>query len=606
MATNQDDDTDLLEQHAAAPVQPTVAGAPMVPGVVAPGNPMFPELEVRHKDGPDITSTTSKPALAPEQIDALKGHKDLLEGAKKIADETMEQSQATHYLEQLAREKVAAETARQEQAYLGVDDKALANIDAHAAHLRDAVQRYESMPLPSLFGDKTTGRQALMGLGLALGALGSAASAQANARLGGGGQAPDTVGEIIKNDLDRQRQNIKEMSDRVAMAKAGVDDAIQARKLLLADVDARGATAFKRIAAIAKANLGSQGLAQDAIDNHQAYLDAQKNYQESVDRTVAGLTQTHTTSAQQEADTTTTRSGQDKAPKDSLASLRRERIAANIEEYNKAAEELKKLGPDVITPEVLDRVQRNETALHAADQAHGITGVVGVVAGRAAEFVPKGKYDGLTDDQARAMQAIDTMLQHGSEMQPSTGVEVSEQWKGTNRPKPGTSQDVVNERLKHLIQAGQDYRAIIDPNRIGSRADAAAAGEPAPSFLAKPGAVSGNSVRNLTPSAVPQAVNPDDPNAANASRPLEEDAGAEELPPATKATPTTKTFQGKAGNHAPATMQPMKAPAASATPDIPRTLTPAKIKFIEQAKKEHFMPPPNVLKELGLTQEDFD
>lgn len=249
----------------------------------------LPEKTTVHHDGPDksSTSTLTAPQLSPIQVETAKNRDKITQGEKAIADKEYQAGVA------MDAAKAAAD-ADKATATENALTQSQGDIDQWTQRLRTARERYDAVPLPSLFGDKSTGGKVLMGLGLALGALGSAASAQANARLGGNGTAPDTVGEIIKADLDRQRQNIQLLSDREAMAKAGLNDAYAARKLLLADVDLRGSLAYQKVANLVKTRLSAQGLGPREIEKNQAYLDADKGAQEQQEKVVAGLTQTKT------------------------------------------------------------------------------------------------------------------------------------------------------------------------------------------------------------------------------------------------------------------------------------------------------------------------
>lgn len=153
--------------------------------------------------------------------------------------------------------------------------------------------------------------------------------------------------------------------------------------------------------------------------------------------------------------------------------LRRERVAANIHEFNVNAG---KLNDNVITPDVLQKVQNNETRIASASKTGGLV----EVGGRFLGLVPKSKFDGLTDAQVTAMRAMEATLQHGSEMQPTTGAEVSHQWKDTYRPKPGMSQEEINASIRSIKEMGPSFRKIIDPTDIGARANSQENTPPAP------------------------------------------------------------------------------------------------------------------------------
>lgn len=150
------------------------------------------------------------------------------------------------------------------------------------------------------------------------------------------------------------------------------------------------------------------------------------------------------------------------------AALRKERIAANIHDMG---EGLKAIPPGVITPEVLDRVQKNRAELHATSHPDSMIGAMGNNLGRSVGVVAKSEFDGLTPQQTAAMRGLQRALQHGSEMQPAQGAEVKRGYMDTYEPKPGTDQSSIDNALAAMRQQHDDYKAIIDDKNIGGRAD---------------------------------------------------------------------------------------------------------------------------------------
>lgn len=372
-------------------------------------------------------------------------------------------------------------------------DQLAPEIARRMAQSKKDVEEFRAMPAPALFADRSTAGNIALAIGLAAATFSDAMAARAAALLGQA-KGPSTVTAIINMDLDRQREKLKRASDKMAQSGKNVDEIRAYEDRLDKRIDAKRVIALERAQATLLMTLKGKGMdlaqaqgTKDALELQAAIDNAKANLvQGLVKKTNADEIVTTDKGAQVK---TINRSPTQK-PETGMASLRRDRIAANIHEYQKAAEDLP---PGVITPEVLDIVQRNEAALHASNEAKGATGAVGVIAGRELGVIPKSRYDGLTPEQVRAVQDMDTMLQHGSEMQPSTGVEVSAAWKGVNIPKAGTTQADIDSRIEHLKAAGKDYKAIIDPNNIGDRANApapaAAPAHRAPAKAAPPPAV---------------------------------------------------------------------------------------------------------------------
>lgn len=270
----------------------------------------FPAVTKRHQESPDITvgEDKSTPVLSPMQVDTLGAREALTEQkikqneeAKKYADEV-----AKIQLDNAKREADAL--AKQEADRLAAQQSAQKDIDQWTGRLREAREKYEAAPPPALFADGDTWTNVLKGLALGLGAIATGGAAEANARLGGTGTGPNYVKDIINMDLARQREKIQKLSDSVVMAKTGLTEAKDARALMLAEVDARGALAFKRVGAITRANLAAQGLKQPEIDMHAANLGAkeeEQKYKENVAAMTLQKVDKHFTK-QTEGDVTTT------------------------------------------------------------------------------------------------------------------------------------------------------------------------------------------------------------------------------------------------------------------------------------------------------------
>lgn len=173
------------------------------------------------------------------------------------------------------------------------DEQVSQSISTWQNRLEGAYNAAKTQPAPSLFADGSTGHNLIRAAGLALAGLGDTISAGAAARYGG--QRTNSVGEIIESDLQRQREKIAKLKDDVVMARTGVKDAEDARKLMLSEVDAKGAGFLSRLEAMTKARMsalkaGDQG--QIAAQNLLA--DIQTKKLEFQQRSLAPLTEKHT------------------------------------------------------------------------------------------------------------------------------------------------------------------------------------------------------------------------------------------------------------------------------------------------------------------------
>ena len=256
----------------------------------------FPATETHHQIGPDTTVT--KPTYQVDPLDALKSRQDITDDEKRLADEQAKRQAA---LDEAAN-KAAEE---QERARLEAMEKSHATIDEWKTRLDSAREQYDKQPFPALFADQESGKRAMLGIGLAVAAFASATAARANAMLGGQGRGPDYVGDIIDADIARQKDKIKGLSDRVVMAKTGLGEAHEARRIMLAEVDAKGLAMAERAKRLAESNLLSQGLSKADVEKHAAYIAADKKSQEYKEH-IAGQA-AESISKNYQADTVTTR-----------------------------------------------------------------------------------------------------------------------------------------------------------------------------------------------------------------------------------------------------------------------------------------------------------
>jgi len=213
---------------------------------------------------------TERVQETPERIAARESIADLGDAASAALEQKKEHDVAAADLD----EQYKGEQVRLFEEQQAAREKALHDtqpiIDEWRTRLRDSMAKYDAAPAPKLFADRTTGQKIVGAIGIALAGLSDAIGNAAMVRVG---QAPkfNVVDQLIESDLNRQREAIKRLDDRVVSAKTGLADAQQARAQLLAEVDQRGAVAFKRAELVAARRLSALGKSQAEV---QAGLDA--------------------------------------------------------------------------------------------------------------------------------------------------------------------------------------------------------------------------------------------------------------------------------------------------------------------------------------------
>jgi len=329
----------------------------------------------------------------------------------------------------------------------------------------------------------TTGEKIRANIGYALGAY---AAATGN----GHNYAAEKIKSIVDQDFAQQREMLHSKENIASYKERGVTDLQSQYKDDIARLGMKQGLALKATADEARAFLIKQSVPMKEADNNELVAKIRnegdniyaKNFQELVkdkaqlamDKYRAGAAYAAVNEQRREHDLQhsdrETKEANDalKQVGNATAALRRERVAANIHEFNANAA---KLEPGVITPEVLNKVQQNEQEMRAMSEPHGLAGAIGNSVARGIGIAAKSPYSGLTEKQTEAMRALDATMQHGAEMQPTTGAEVSAQWKQTYRPRPDMTQADIDKSLSNIKEMGSTFKAIIDPTNIGGRAD---------------------------------------------------------------------------------------------------------------------------------------
>lgn len=190
--------------------------------------------------------------------------------AEKVAGAELQNVEAAQFVEQGLE---ALRTGPEAQ-------KARDYIDMARARLRSEQDRLDKMPAPALFADRDAWGKVRLGIGFALAGLGDGMMAAAAIRAGHAPMRATTAQTIIENDLNRQREAINRQRDRIVMARAGVDDAKEARNILLADVELKGKAMYKQLELLQRARLASLKLDQPSIDATKEILDANRAQKE--------------------------------------------------------------------------------------------------------------------------------------------------------------------------------------------------------------------------------------------------------------------------------------------------------------------------------------
>jgi len=262
--------------------------------------PSPPEWEKR-VDQPytaDTTKSLSQPQIAVQEESLSQAEREKAaadEKAKLEGEKAGIEAAGAQAKEDQAR-ATNAEKAR-------VDEAETAKIAKRADELRAANEAIRATPAPALMADRKGWDKAKLAIGMALAGLGDAINAKASAVLGRPA-GPSAVTDIITMDLERQRENLKKLTDSQIMAKEGVKDALAARELALAKVDMKGAALFNLASQHVETLLKAKGVPAAQIAGNEAKLALDRAEVESKKRAVAGLADEHTRTGQKVEETT--------------------------------------------------------------------------------------------------------------------------------------------------------------------------------------------------------------------------------------------------------------------------------------------------------------
>lgn len=263
--------------------------------------PPLPEEVIRNSRTTDhrVGGGTENVVEAPERVAAREAIDTLEADHQRAMDAKLAHDEATaHINEQAANAQVALadqQQAERDRAYKATQP----GIDEWKTRLRESMDRFDKLPAPKLFaGGETTTENVLKAVGLVFAGLGDAITTRALITAGHAPTGKNSVSDIIDADLARQRESAQRLSDRIVMARTGLNDANAARAQLLAEVDQRGAVAYKRADLIAKARLAGTGMDAAKIEATLEQLGFRQKTQELKQASVAPLINRTTTSTQ--------------------------------------------------------------------------------------------------------------------------------------------------------------------------------------------------------------------------------------------------------------------------------------------------------------------
>jgi hypothetical protein len=332
--------------------------------------PSLPAWEVHKTEALPGTEDRTTKSLAPEQQATLDKIGTLEEQQKAIADKQLVADTAANTVHTETAGEMAEASAKLEKERQSAIDDTDGQIATWRSKLRSANDRYMSAPMPSLFGNTDTGHSVLKAIGLALAGIGQARYTTAMLRTGHDPGQSNAIDDIINQDFALQRENIAKLKDNALMAQAGVKDAEEARRIMLANIDVKQAAVYDRIGKMQAARLAAttgQPLAN--VKHDQAVADAAENAVKYRLSAVSGLTQEVTKKFGGTKENITRAPTEEKTGQ---GAVRQNKVYNDVVT---AADAAKEIDPEAITPDILAKIQANQTEAEGAEH----TGKVPVV-----------------------------------------------------------------------------------------------------------------------------------------------------------------------------------------------------------------------------------
>lgn len=476
----------------------------------------LPEYEKKHETGTTTKVDTGyrEDVRTEEQKQVLDRNEALQREREKIL--VAKQAQGMEHAG--VQSDIASEGATiAEQSYgdrLQAMEQSRGLIDTWRGHLKTAQERYNAAPTPALFADRDNSSKFLLAVGMAFGALGDAMSRRAMIRIGMRPDDTDTVGKIINLDLERQRANIARLSDRVVQARTGLNDAMQARQLMLAEVDAREAAMYKRAEKLGAARLAAMGKQQKEIEGNeeiiksrQGAVDAQIKSVDGLKRQINNLTEKTNTDA-------TTETNRDPTSKGAKVGTEEKQKAALFSSFANHATWLADNMGALKAPEIeaINQVLANENFLNGKQGYQAVLAALG-------EDVQRSIGSEAKSYLARASFAIDSLLR----LRSGAAVTESEFNKYMNMLKPLMSdspQDILN-RANLIREELETSRPFFEVKELSEKAREGV----------KRVREGGKTETAAKPTVKAEKDSPED---VNSEAPLKEDPKADEAAPITK------------------------------------------------------------------------
>lgn len=351
-----------------------------------------------------------------------------------------------------AAQAAAAQAVQQQQLVKTALDQGQAYYDQRMARYQQLEQEHQGKQLHSFFDDPKNGSKVVAGIAAFLSP-----------------QAIPIIQDRMNRDMELQKANIEKSRQDLERAKGDVELARQYKADRLADLNLKFASANQTAAAALEQQLKKNGVPEAQIQGDARVLDF-KQKAEALKQKWFDDTRNTTRNVVQTTYAQTTGQQPKSGAGGAATSLRREKIDANLAGMDEGLREAEANRKE-LTPAVLQKVQDNERKIEAAKHAGPLTSLGMNTVG----LVPRDKYQGLSEAAKKAYRGAEQALQHGSEMQASTGIEAQRQWIDKNSPlSPTNTQAEINQRIGALRKTHGEYRAYIAPGGPASRMESGA------------------------------------------------------------------------------------------------------------------------------------
>lgn len=479
------------------PAPPPLAAAPILatslpPPPEPPGMPVAPENRASFAEPPPAAVTPplvgNKPAGPTAHVPTgpAADLQNIQAETERVAGQKGDLGVQRAGLEQHVADQQVVQAQEVERRRAALEQTTSAEMAKRQQTLDVATEKYNAMGFKDFWSRATvagkegtnTGARILGAISMALGAAGAGLAHMPN-------YAMEMIDKAIDRDYQMQKDSILKARDTVEQARFGVDQARLSKADKLLDLENWRKSAYEQAGAQAKSMLAKMNVPEAEADKSALVVATRQkafDSQQALTKGTAELSNIRAETSLKLAEATKARAeagakGTEGADDKGRAAGKQIEYATMASQMHDDINKLKRTG--LPTPETLDRLQRNDSALKMISESHGVTGLAGTLMARKVHALPKGRFEGISSQQQEAVNSFELLAKKASTVLSGQGHANVEGTMSMMMLKPEDSPEVKAQKLQNLSHIADNAQVL--SGKYGQRLDAAdAARAPAP------------------------------------------------------------------------------------------------------------------------------